>query len=262
MTHSPISLPLQGKTALVTGAGRGIGRAIAERLARDGATVAVNYARDAASAEATVTAITAAGGRAVAVQGELHDAASVRAFVTTLDAALPDTARPGGLDVLVNNAGVFLPGPFADFGEAEFDRQLAVNLKVPFFLAQTLLPRIADGGRIVNISSIVARTAVMPEHVHAYAASKAGLDGFTLYLAGIAATRGITVNSVRPGVIETDMAAGMVADEASRDNVKAMQLLQRIAQPEDIAGIVAFLAGPDGGWTTGQFIDGSGGSRL
>ena len=261
MTHSS-TLPLQGKTALVTGAGRGIGRAIAERLAHDGATVAVNYARDAASAEATVAAITAAGGRAVAVQGELHDAASIGRFVATLDAALPDAARPGGLDVLVNNAGVFLAGPFAEFSEADFDRQLAVNLKAPFFLTQALLPRIADGGRIINTSSIVARTVVMPGDVHSYAASKAALDGLTLYLAGIGAARGITVNSVRPGVIETDMAAGLVADDASRDNVKAMQMLQRIAQPGDIAGIVAFLAGPDGGWTTGQFIDGSGGSKL
>lgn len=262
MSHSTVSLPLQGKTALVTGAGRGIGRAIAERLARDGATVVINYARDAAAAQAAVATITQAGGHAVAVQGELHDAASIRRFVEALDAALPGAARPGGLDVLVNNAGVFVAGPFAEFGEADFDRQLAVNLKAPFFLTQALLPRIADGGRIVNISSIVARTVVMPENVHAYAASKAGLDGLTLYLAGVAAARGITVNSVRPGVIETDMAAGMVADEASRDGVKAMQMLQRIAQPTDIAGIVAFLAGPDGGWTTGQFIDGSGGSKL
>lgn len=256
------SLPLQDKIALVTGGGRGIGRAIALRLARDGAFVVVNYARDAASAQSAIDAIAAAGGRAMAVAGELHDAASVDRFVSALDAALADAGLSDRIDILVNNAGVFVTGDFATFSEADFDRQFAVNVKAPFFLTQRLLPRIADGGRIVNLSSIVSRTVVGAEAVHAYAASKGAVDTLTLYLAGIAAPRGITANSVRPGVTETDMAAGFVATEDSRTGVKQMQMLQRIGQPEDIARVVAFLAGPDGAWTTGQFIDASGGSRL
>ncbi|TXI49201.1 MAG: SDR family oxidoreductase [Lysobacter sp.] len=256
------SLPLQDKVALVTGGGRGIGRAIAQRLARDGATVVVNYARDAASARSATEAIAAAGGRALAVAGELHDVASVDRFVAALDAALAEANLPARLDILVNNAGVFVPGDFASYSEADFDRQFGVNVKAPFFLTQRLLPRLADGGRIVNVSSIVSRTAVMPEAVHAYAASKGAIDTLTLYLAGIGAARGITVNSVRPGVTETDMAAGLVATDESRGGVKQMQLLQRIGQPDDIAGVVAFLAGPDGGWTTGQYIDASGGTKL
>ncbi|MCC7248909.1 MAG: SDR family oxidoreductase [Lysobacter sp.] len=256
------SLPLQDKVALVTGGGRGIGRAIAQRLARDGATVVVNYARDAASARSAVDGIAAAGGRALAVAGELHDAASVDRFVAALDAALAEAGLPTQFDILVNNAGVLVLGDFASYSEADFDRQFAVNVKAPFFLTQRLLPRLADGGRIVNISSIVGRTVMVPEAVHAYAASKGAIDTLTLYLAGIGAARGITANSVRPGVTETDMAAGMVATDESRAGVKQMQLLQRIGQPDDIAGVVAFLAGPDGGWTTGQCIDASGGSKL
>ena len=256
------SLPLQDKIALVTGGSRGIGRAIALRLARDGATVVVNYARDAAAAQSAIDAITAAGGRALAVAGELDDVASVDRFVDALDAALAGAGLDNRIDVLVNNAGVFVTGDFTAYTEAQFDRQFAVNVKVPFFLSQRLLPRIADGGRIVNVSSIVSRTVVSPELVHAYAASKGAVDTLTLYLAGIAAPRGITVNSVRPGVTETDMAAGFVATEDHRAGVRQMQMLQRIAQPEDIARVAAFLAGPDGAWTTGQFIDASGGSRL
>ncbi|MFZ5636712.1 MAG: SDR family NAD(P)-dependent oxidoreductase [Pseudomonadota bacterium] len=257
-----MTFPLQDKIALVTGASRGIGRAIAGRLARDGAFVLVNYARDAAAAEAAVAGIRERGGRAVAVRGELHDAASVSALVDATAAALDEAGLPDRIDILVNNAGVFAAGPFAEYTEADFDRQLAVNLKVPFFLAQRLLPKIADGGRIVNVSSLVTRAAIMPEVVHAYAASKGALDTLTLYLAGIAGARNITVNAVAPGVIETDMAAGLIATDDAREGVKQMQALQRIGQPEDIAGIVAFLAGPDGGWTTGQRIDGSGGGRL
>lgn len=257
-----MTLPLQNRIALVTGASRGIGRAIATRLARDGAFVLINYARDAAAAEAAVAAIRSHGGQALAIQGDLHDLGSVAAFVDAVAAALAGAGLPDRIDVLVNNAGVFVPGPFAEYTEADFDRQLAVNLKVPFFLTQRLLPKIVDGGRIVNISSLVTRAMIMPESVHAYAASKGALDTLSLYLAGVAGTRGITVNSVNPGVIETDMAAGMIATEDARDGVKQMQTLQRIGQPEDIAGIVAFLAGPDGGWTTGQHIDGSGGARL
>jgi 3-oxoacyl-[acyl-carrier protein] reductase len=256
------SLPLQGKVALVTGAGRGIGRGIARRLARDGASVLVNYARDAASAQSAVDAIATAGGRAFAVAGELHDAASVDRFVAALDGTLAKAGLPAKLDILINNAGAFVAGDFAAYTEADFDRQFAVNVKAPFFLTQRLLPRIADGGRIVNISSIVSRTVVGAEAVHAYAASKGAIDTLTLYLAAIAAPRGITVNSVRPGVIETDMAASFVATDDARAGVKQMQLLQRIGQPDDIAGVVAFLSGPDGGWTTGQFIDASGGSKL
>ncbi len=255
-------LPLADKIALVTGASRGIGRAIAQRLALDGAIVLANYARDATSAASTIAAIEAAGGRAIAVQGELHDLASVRRFVDASLRALADAALPMRIDILVNNAGVFVPGDFATYSEADFDRQLAVNLKVPFFLTQQLLPTIADHGRIINISSIVTRTVVGAEAVHAYAASKGGLDTLALYLAGIAAPRGITVNNVNPGVTDTDMAAGFVGTDEARSGVKQMQLLQRIGQPEDIAGIVAFLAGPDGGWTTGQRVDGSGGSKL
>jgi len=257
-----MTLPLQDKIALVTGASRGIGRAIASRLARDGAFVLINYARDAAAADAAVSAIREQNGRAVAIRGELHDAASAAALADAASAALAEAGLPNRFDILVNNAGVFAAGAFAEYTEAEFDRQLAVNLKAPFFLTQRLLPHIADGGRIVNISSLVTRAAIMPEAVHAYAASKGALDTLTLYLAGLCGARNITVNAVAPGVIETDMAAGLIATDEAREGIKQSQALQRIGQPEDVAGIVAFLAGPDGAWTTGQRIDASGGSRL
>ncbi|MDX2237424.1 MAG: SDR family oxidoreductase [Hyphomonadaceae bacterium] len=251
---------LTGKVALVTGASRGIGAAIAKTLAREGALVGVHYSASKAPAEAVVAAIEAAGGKAFTVQGDLaqtHGADSVA------EAFLAETrARTGQahLDILVHNAGVAAVADLANTTHEAFDRQFAVNVRAPFFLTQKLAPHLREGGRVLLLSSAVSRIYFAP--IPAYAATKGAVDALTLYLAGELGPRGVTVNAVAPGVIETDMAAGFVSGEDARRNVLAQQTLQRIGQPDDVAALVAALAGPGGAWTTGQVIDVSGGTRL
>ncbi|MEU8913737.1 SDR family oxidoreductase [Streptomyces nigrescens] len=254
---------LSGKTALVTGGSRGIGRAISERLAREGARVGVHYGRDGAAAKETVSAIEAGGGQAFAIQAEL----GVPGDVEALWAAFDEQAE--GLDILVNNAGINKAADGTlkriDAVTAEdFDLLFAVNTKAPFFIAQQALPRLRDGGRIINTSTGLTRGAAKPELI-AYAMTKGAIDVFTSTLAKDLGPRGITVNAVAPGAVNTDMNAAWLQGEANaeaRQRVREISPLGRIADPTDIGDIVAFLASDGSRWVTGQRIDATGGALL
>jgi 3-oxoacyl-[acyl-carrier protein] reductase len=250
---------LANKTALVTGASRGIGRAIAERLAADGALVALHYKASKASAEATLAAIDASGGRGFLVQADLGSPDGAAELAAALTSGLIRRTGSSKLDILVNNAGIGKRASIEGISEADFDAILQVNLKSPFFLTQRLLTHIADGGRIINISSMGTRAAY-PD-MAAYAPAKAGLEALTRLLAVHLGSRGITVNAVLPGATATDMNKGARDPVTSKEIARSIAL-GRVGQPEDIAGIVAFLASDDGRWVTGQSIDASGGQRL
>jgi NAD(P)-dependent dehydrogenase (short-subunit alcohol dehydrogenase family) len=247
------------KVAVVTGASRGIGRAIAIGLGRQGAAVVVHYAREAAAADAVVAAIRAEGGQAMAFGADLSDPAQVRGFWPALDAARP-ADFPAGLDILVCNAGVSSGRKTIEaVTEEELDLILQVNFKAPFLMIQGAIPRIADGGRIIGISSMATR-APFPEFA-AYAPSKAALESLMALLAVQLGPRGITVNAVMPGATETDMNP-MAANPARAAAVTSAVALRRLGQPEDVADVVLFLASGQGGWVTGQVLDASGGQRL
>ncbi|WP_164904751.1 SDR family oxidoreductase [Streptomyces cyaneus] len=252
---------LKGKIALVTGAGRGIGRAIAGRLAHDGALVGVHYGHSADAAQEVVAEIRKNGGRAFPVEAELGVPGDADAVFAAFDAGLrAESGVEGSLDILVNNAGVSGSGPVGQAVPEVFDRMIAVNAKAPFFLVQGALPRMRDGGRIINISSLATRRA-FPESV-AYAMSKGALDTMTLCLAKELGGRGITVNTVGPGFIETDMNARRRATPEARAALAARSVFDRIGRPSDVADVVAFLACDDSRWITGQYLDVSGGTDL
>lgn len=252
--------PLAGRVALVTGASRGIGRAIALRLAAGGAAVVVHYAAAGAAAEAVVAEIRDAGGRAFAFQADLAEPEALRRFHDRLAPLQRQHWGSEALDILVNNAGVGSGRQTIEqVSEAEFDRLLQVNLRAPFFLIQGALPRLKEGGRIINISSMGTRAAF--PGMAAYAPAKAGLEALTRLLAQQLGARGITVNAVLPGATATDMNPAARDPEQSRVTAQGIAL-GRVGTPQDIAGVVAFLASPEGGWVTGQSIDASGGQRL
>ncbi|GAA2293242.1 SDR family oxidoreductase [Nonomuraea roseoviolacea subsp. roseoviolacea] len=256
-----MSRSLDGKVALVTGGGRGIGRAIAERLGRDGAVVAVAYARDTAAAEEVVARIGKDGGRAFAIQAELGRHGDAAALWEAFDAAVEEFAPGGGVDVIVNNAAVATSSDLGGLSEEEFDRVFAVNVRAPFFIVKEGLGRLRDGGRIVNVSSGAARIA-MPEII-AYSSTKGALDTFTLTLAKALGPRGITVNSVAPGIVDTDVNASWLrGDPEAWERAASVAALGRVGRPEDIADVVAFLASDDARWVTGRVVDATGGSGL
>lgn len=248
---------LTGKTALVTGASRGIGRKVARRLAADGARVAVHYGSNEDAAKQTVAEIEAAGGQAFAIQAEL----GIPGDAHTLWAAFD--AHADGVDVIVNNAGI--AGAYGHLGTIEpdeFDKVFAVNTKAPFFVTQEGLTRLRDGGRIINISTGLTRRAAMPELI-AYAMSKGALDVFTLNLAKDLGARGITVNTIAPGVVDTDINASWLRDNDQALAATAAQSpLNRVAGPSEIADVAAFLASEDSRWVTGQWIDATGGALI
>ncbi|MFF9815310.1 SDR family oxidoreductase [Streptomyces sp. NPDC014006] len=251
---------LTGKTALVTGASRGIGRGIAQRLAQDGALVAVHFREDESAAATTVGAIRDGGGRAFAVRADLGVSGGVESLYAQFDAGAARHGTGPGLDVLVNNAGVSGSARIHEVTPQLFDRIFAVNAKSLVFTAQQALERMPDGGRIVNISSAAARIAY-PESL-VYSMSKGAVDTFTLALAKEVGARHITVNSVRPGFIETDMNAQKRRTSRAAAELAAWSVFERLGQPADVADIVAFLASDASRWITGQCIDASGGSRL
>ncbi|WP_314254657.1 SDR family oxidoreductase [Streptomyces kutzneri] len=244
------------RTALVTGGSRGIGRAIAERLAADGVTVVLTYANDGAAARETVGRIAQDGGRAFALQAELGSPGSASALWAAYDALGLD-----GVDIIVNNAGIGLPVPLGEITEQDFDRVFAVNVRAPFFVVQEALGRLRDGGRIINISSGAARIA-MPE-ILAYGATKGALDTLTLNLAKALGARGITVNSVAPGIVDTDVNADWLRGNAEAEaHAASLSALGRVGRPEDIADVVGFLASDAARWVTGRVVDATGGSAL
>ena len=241
---------LDGKVALVTGASRGIGRAIALRLARDGAAMVVNYAGNADAAGQVVGEIESSGGRAVAVQADVGKMADVvRLFETTIE-------HFGRLDILVNNAGIMFNKPLADVTEEEFDRIVAVNVKGTFFACQQAARRMSDGGRIINFSS--STTALMLPTYGAYVATKGAVEQFSHVLAKELGARGITVNVISPGPTDTEL-FGQGKSEQDKQRFAQMAALGRLGQPDDIADVVALLASDDARWITGQNIRANGG---
>lgn len=255
-----MSRPLEGKVALVTGASRGIGRAIAQRLAADGALVAVHYGKNKSSAEDVVADITAKGGKAFAVGADLAAKDGVKMLYAAFDKEVQARAGATEFDILVNNAAI---APFANFDgttEAVLDEIYTVNVRSPFLIAQEGGKRLRDGGRVVFISSGVVRTPVTD--AAAYSILKAPIDNLTKVLAVELGARSITVNAVAPGVIETDMSAAFSRDPAAIEVVKGKQALKRIGQADDIADVVGFVSSPDARWVTGQVIEASGGSVL
>ncbi len=238
------------KVAIVTGASRGIGAAVAERLARDGFTVVVNYAGSQAPAEALVRKIEAAGGHALAAQGDVANPDAVKRMFDAAEAAF------GGVDVLVNNAGIMTLAPLAQSDDAMFDRQIAVNLKGSFNTMREAARRLRDGGRIINFSSSVV--GLLQPTYGVYAATKAAIEAMTSILAREMRGRGITVNAVAPGPTATDLFLdGKSAELVER--IAKLAPLERLGKPDDIAASVAFLAGPDGAWINGQTLRANGG---
>lgn len=242
---------LLNKVALVTGGARGIGRAIAERLAADGARVVIAYRQDSAAADATVAAIEGRGGQALAVRADVALREDrERLFHATL-------AAFEHLDIFVANAGHAVFGPLLDFSEADFERTFAVNARGTFFCLQAALRVLTPGGRIVCVSTI--GTLANMAGGACYFGSKAAVEQFCRVVAREAAPRGITVNLVSPGFTDTDMLREVVDDPAAREALAAETPLARLGTPSDIAGVVAFLVGPDAGWMTRQNLAVDGG---
>ena len=239
-----------GRTAIVTGASRGIGAAVAERLARDGFAVVINYAGDAAPADALVRKIEEARGRALAARADVSDPQAVRQLFDAAEAAF------GGVDVLVNNAGIMTLANVADTDDAAFDRLVAVNLKGTFNTLREAASRLRAGGRIINFSSSV--TGLLQPTYAVYAATKAGVEAMTSVLAKELRGRNITVNAIAPGPTATDLFLHGKPQEVI-DRLAALAPLERLGRPEDIAAAVAFLAGPDGAWINGQTLRANGG---
>lgn len=242
---------LAGRVAVVTGAARGIGRATALALAGEGAAVVVNYRERSEAAREVVGAIHAAGGRAVAVQADVADADAARALVETA------IGQWGRADILVNNAGMPLYRLLIDTSVDEWDRIMAVHLRGAFNCARAVLPAMirSGGGRIINVTSVWGQVGAANEV--AYSTAKAGLIGFTRALAKEVGRAGITVNAVAPGVIETDMLAGL--SPAERNDLAEATPVGRLGSPDDVAGVVTYLASAAGAFVTGQVIGADGG---
>ncbi|MBC7802082.1 MAG: SDR family oxidoreductase [Gemmatimonadaceae bacterium] len=247
--------------ALITGGSRGLGRNTAISLARTGTDVILTYQSRADDAQAVVAEIAALGRTAVALQLDIGHTAGFAAFADQVRAALHDRWGQDRFDHLVNNAGGGHYAPFAETEEAAFDQLVAVHLKGVFFLTQTLLPLLRDGGRIVNISSGLARFS-LPGFA-AYAAMKGGVEVLTRYMAKELGARGITVNTVAPGAIETDFAGGTIRDNPDANRAVAQATaLGRAGLPDDIGPMIASLLSPGNGWINGQRIEASGGAYL
>jgi 3-oxoacyl-[acyl-carrier protein] reductase len=252
---------LQNKTALVTGASRGIGRATALALARAGAHVLVHYGRSAKEAESVVAEIKTNGGRADAMSADLGSKDGAARLAEQVRSIVGDR-----LDVLVLNAGISKAARIADFTVEDFDNLFATNVRSPFFLVQQLLPILREGSNVIVISSIGAHAVVgKPDldkpSILAYVATKGAIETLVKNWAAILGPRGIRVNAVAPGVIDTDM-SNFTKTEAGREVTLGMQALKRIGQPEDVADVVAFVASDAARWITGASIPVDGGSKL
>lgn len=256
-----MSSPTDPRLVLVTGGSRGLGRSMALHLADRGADLVITYRAAAREASEVVAAIQAKGRKAAALPLEVGDTRSFPAFAEALRARLREGWGRERLDALVNNAGMGLHAPFAETTEADFDMLMNAHLKGTFFLTQRLLPLIADGGRILNVSSGLARMT-MPG-ASAYAAMKGAVEVLTRYLAKELGPRRIAVNVVAPGAIATDFNGGRVRDNPELNRVIASQTaLGRVGLPDDVGAAVALLLSPDAAWITGQRIEVSGGQML
>ncbi len=239
---------LQGKVALVSGGSRGIGRAIAERLGRDGADVALTYAGNRDKAEAVATTIRAGGVQAQALPSDLREVSQTRALFAAV------LAQFGRLDIVVNNAGISVFKPTTEIDEADYDRVMDTNARGTFFALQEAARHVADGGRIINLASGATRQALAAAGV--YAASKAAVEQFGMALAKELGPRGITVNQIGPGVTDTD---GLIMPAEALAHLVASTPLGRLGQPADLADVVAFLASDDARWVNGQTLQVNGG---
>ncbi len=240
----------QNRVGIVTGSSRGIGAAIAKRLAADGFAIAINYAGNVAPAEEVVAEIEKSGGKAITVQADVSDPAAVRAMFDAVEADL------GEVNVIVNNAGIMQLAPIAEMDDATFDRHIAINLKGVFNGMREAARRFKSGGRIISLSSSVVGL-YQPTYA-VYAATKAAVEAMTHVLSRELRGRNITVNAIAPGPTGTDLFLKGKPQEVI-DNLTKLAPLERLGRPEDIAAAVAFLAGPDGAWINGQVLRANGG---
>jgi NAD(P)-dependent dehydrogenase (short-subunit alcohol dehydrogenase family) len=246
------------KLAIVTGGSRGLGKSAAIHLARQGVDIILTYQSQASQAQAVVAEIEAQGGQAAALPLDVADSASFAAFADALRRLLAEKWQRSRFDFLVNNAGTGLDAAFADTTEAQFDQLVNIHFKGVFFLTQSLLPLIADGGRIVNVSSGLTRFSLPGKA--AYAAVKGAVEVLTKYMAKELGPRGIAVNVVAPGAIATDFGGGAVRDNPQVNAfVAAQTALGRVGLPDDIGGAIAALLRDDSGWINAQRIEASGG---
>lgn len=251
---------LEGKTALVTGASRGLGRAIAEQFAALGALVAINYASNDMAAAETLAAIEARGGKAFLIKCPLGSFEAAEELTAALDAGLTERTGGTGLDILVNNAG---GGPVANIEAttpAIFEKVVSDNLRAPFYVTKLLRSRLRNGGRVINVGSLGARTAV-PDYI-VYAMSKRALETFTIVMAKELGPQNITVNCINPGLIESDANVHVRADENIRGYLLQTTPMRRFGVPSDFAGVAVSLASPNMGYVTGQIIEVAGGMSL
>ena len=246
--------PCKGKTALVTGASRGIGRAAAIALGAAGAQIIVHYGRGAVEADAVVKEIRAAGGKAQAVGADLSRPDGPTYLAKQVRAIVGER-----LDVLVANAGISRAATIEETTLEDFDALFAVNVRAPFFLVQQLLPILKEGSSVIFTSSLAAHAAV--GNLSAYAATKGAIDTLVKHFAFILGSNGVRVNAVAPGVVETEMSS-FARTDAGRDLTLGMQALKRVAQPDDIAGAIAFLASDAARWVSGDTLRVDGGSKL
>ncbi|MHA7848997.1 SDR family NAD(P)-dependent oxidoreductase [Serratia sp. D1N4] len=257
------SKKLSGKVALVTGGSRGIGRAIVERLAAEGAEfIGVHYGTHRQAADRVVNCVEKLGSRAIALHADFRNEGHAASWGLwrAFSAAAKEHTGEEKVDILVNCAGVAPLATLDDTTEALYNEVLSINLASTFFLTQAASPHIREGGRIINFSSALTRIAAPTRPV--YAASKGAINALTLALAAEFGPRGITVNAVAPGVIDTDMNGDWLNEPEARRQAEALSIFSKIGSADDVAGLVAFLASHDGRWTTGQVIDVSGGSML
>ena len=245
---------LTGKTALVTGGSRGIGRAAAFALGKAGAQVLVHYGSAATDAEAVVAQIRQSGGRGDAVAADLAAPDGPHKLAKQVRGIVGER-----LDILIANAGISRPATIENTTVAEFDELFAVNVRAPFFVVQQLLPILAEGSSIVFVSSLGAHAAV--GSLSAYSATKGAIDTIVKHFAAALGPRGIRVNAVAPGIVATDM-SNFAKTEQGREYALGIQALKRVAQPDDIGGVIAFLASDDARWITGDSIRVDGGSKL
>jgi len=251
---------LENKIALITGSSRGLGKAMALHMANLGAKIIVTYNSNESAANDTVTEIESTGSEAFALQLNTGKSDTFDAFYETIQENLKANWNVTSFDILVNNAGIIANEPIATTSVETFEALNNIQLRGPFFLTQKALPFLNDGGRIINVSTGLARFS-MPGY-GAYAAMKAGIEAFTRYLAKELGSRQITANVVAPGAIDTDMNAGAMQNPQFVEIISSVTALGRVGVPRDISGVVAFLASEDARWVNGQRIEASGGMFL